>query len=98
MSPEDFIQLFEVNIGKSHVSSFSEKEIGRKIDSFGKILHVFSSYETTMRIKDTIINRRGINSIQLFYDSGRWRISGILWDDERLDNPIPDRFLELKNN
>jgi hypothetical protein len=36
---------------------------------------------------------RGVNSIQLFWDGTRWWISGVAWDDERADNPIPPELL-----
>ena len=32
-------------------------------------------------------------ALQLFWDGNRWWISGVAWDDERPDNPIPAEFL-----
>lgn len=93
MNPDEFISAFEKNIESGKISSFREEEIARQINAFGKVVHAFSVYKTIMETEDSVITRRGINSIQLFYENGRWRISGILWDDERLDNPIPERYL-----
>jgi len=37
---------------------------------------------------------RGINSIQLWFDGGRWWVMGVLWDWEGGENRIPARLLE----
>ena len=36
---------------------------------------------------------RGINSFQLMNDGTRWWVVSIMWDSERPDNPIPDRYI-----
>jgi hypothetical protein len=35
---------------------------------------------------------RGINSIQLLFDQGRWWIVSVMWDNETRENPIPGEF------
>ena len=65
-------------------NDFYEVEVGRRIDVFGNIAHVWSSYEARRSPDDADIERRGINSIQLFKDTDRgWRIIHMIWDNER---------------
>ena len=69
---------------------FYEVEIGRRIDLFGNVAHVWSHYEAKRSPDDPEIERRGINSIQLFRDPDRgWRIVAMIWDNEREGVEIP---------
>jgi hypothetical protein len=72
---------------------FFEREISRTVDSFGSIMHVFSTYESRHAMTDAQPFGRGINSIELFHDGNRWWIISVLWDRERNDNPIPAKYL-----
>jgi hypothetical protein len=72
---------------------FFEKEISRKVDRFGAVTHVFSTYESRRKADDTELLTRGINSIQLFNDGTRWWIVSIYWQGERPDAPIPAEYL-----
>jgi hypothetical protein len=71
---------------------FSEKEISRKVESFGSIYHVWSTYESRNNPTGPIIER-GINSVELYYDGTRFWILGWFFDGERKDNPIPKKYL-----
>ena len=63
---------------------FYEIEIGRRIDVFGNMAHVWSAYEARTALGDAKPERRGINSIQLYRDeTGAWRIISMIWDNER---------------
>ena len=65
-------------------NAFYEVETGRRIDVFGNIAHVWSAYEARRSPDDSDVERRGINSIQLFKDPERgWRIIHMIWDNER---------------
>lgn len=74
-------------------NAFYEREISRKTESFGQIMHVFSTY-ASRKAPDSEPFERGINSFQLFNDGKRWWIVSIYWDAERAGNPIPKRYLE----
>jgi hypothetical protein len=72
---------------------FFEREISHKVESFGSIAHVFSTYES----RETADGKpfvRGINSFQLLNDGTRWWVVSIYWDEERPDVPIPAKYLE----
>jgi hypothetical protein len=65
-------------------NAFYEVETNRRIDVFGNIAHVWSAYEARRSPDDSDVERRGINSIQLFRDRDRgWRIIHMIWDNER---------------
>ena len=63
---------------------FYEVEAERRVDVFGNIAHVWSHYEARTSPDDADVERRGVNSIQLFRhpDLG-WRIIHMIWDNER---------------
>ena len=71
---------------------FYEREISRKVEKFGSVYHVWSTYESRTS-KTAPIIERGINSIELFYDGTRFWILGWFFDAERKDNPIPAEYL-----
>ena len=73
----DTSPFFEAN-------DFYEVETSRRIDLFGNIAHVWSAYEARRSPDDADVERRGINSIQLFRDPDRgWRIIHMIWDNAR---------------
>lgn len=72
---------------------FFEKEIGRKIEQFGNIMHVFSTYESRRKAEEAKPFMRGINSIQLWNDGKRWWIVNVLWQSESPQSPIPEKYI-----
>ena len=63
---------------------FYEVETSRRIDLFGNIAHVWSGYEARTSPDAADVERRGINSIQLFNHPERgWRILAMIWDNHR---------------
>lgn len=72
--------------------AFFESEVSRKMEQFGQEAHVFSTYESR-NAKEEKPFARGINSLQLFNDGKRWYVVSIFWDEERADNPLPQKYL-----
>ena len=72
---------------------FYEKEIARRVEQFGHIAHVWSTYESRHDPSDAEPFMRGINSIQLFNDGSRWWIVSIYWQHESALHPLPDKYL-----
>ena len=68
--------------------AFFESPIVNRVQTFGNISQIFSSYESRRAAGEAPF-ARGINSIQLLNDGSRWWIVSILWDEERSDNPLP---------
>jgi len=67
-------------------TSFYEREIGRRADRFGNVLHVASAYETKISPTAQDFVERGVNSLQLIREDGCWRIISLCWDDNALFN------------
>jgi hypothetical protein len=74
-------------------NGFYEKEIARRVEQFGQIAHVWSTYESRRDPSDAQPFMRGINSIQLFNDGIRWWILSIYWQHEAAAHPIPKEYL-----
>jgi hypothetical protein len=73
-------------------AGFYEKEIARRVEQFGQIAHVWSTYESRHNADDPEPFMRGINSIQLFNDGKRWWILSICWQHENAAHPIPEKY------
>ena len=86
---EDYIRVHDAFL-REH--AFYEKQIAHRVERFGRIAHVWSTY-TSHAEPDAEPFARGINSIQLHHDGRRWWVVTIFWDSERDDNPIPQRYL-----
>jgi hypothetical protein len=73
-------------------NAFWETELVHRVERFGNLAHVWSTYEGR-RAPGEEPFLRGINSIQLFHDGDRWWVMSVLWDNEREGNPLPERYL-----
>jgi len=71
---------------------WSEHELAHKIERFGNVATVLSSYEGKVASKGEAYSR-GVNIYQLYFDGKRWWILSIVWDEERPGNPIPPELL-----
>jgi hypothetical protein len=88
MSVEDYVRLAGDYFAQH---AFFESPIVNRIETFGNVTQVFSSYESRHAAGEAPF-ARGINSFQLLYDGHRWWVVSILWDEERGDNPLPKEF------
>ncbi len=86
-----FVSLSKDSAGAIH-ANVVDHQTHRATHRFGNIVHVFSTYDMRQRTDGPSLGR-GINSVELFWDGARWWISGVQWDDERPDNPIPPEYL-----
>lgn len=89
MIPDEYVQFFSSRVS----TGFFERELSRKEDAYGTVVHVFSTYETKEK-KDGPVTNRGINSIQLFKGKDRYFILNIFWCAESLGFPLPDKYLK----
>ncbi len=87
---ESYIARVEPLFAKS---GFYETEIARRVESFGSIAHVWSTYESRRDPSDPEPFMRGINSIQLFNDGRRWWVLSIYWQHESTQQPLPKQYL-----
>ena len=90
LTPDDYVQ----RVGPMLESrGFHEREVARRTETYGAIVHAFSTYESRQRAGDAAPFMRGINSIQLFHDGTRWWIQTIMWWGETAATPLPPRYL-----
>lgn len=73
---------------------FWDREVARRTESFGNIVHVWSTYESRRKSEDSEPYVRGVNSVQLLKDRDRYWIVSVFWDYERPENPMPERYLQ----
>ncbi len=92
MTPADYVRLARPYFLKE---GFFERESARKLQAFGSIAHLFSTYESR-HTREGAPFAKGINSIQLFNDGHRWWVLSILWDEEGPGNPIPAEYQPRK--
>jgi pimeloyl-ACP methyl ester carboxylesterase len=90
LDPEGYIRRAEAAFA---TTAFHEKEIARRIESFGHVAHVFSTYEARHDPSDQKPFIRGINSFQLVFDGTRWWVVTIFWEAESETVKIPKEYL-----
>lgn len=90
MDVEGYITMAGANLEKN---GFFEREIARRTERYGNVVHAFSTYESRRTAADPQPFARGINSIQLWNDGTRWYVVTVYWEAERPDNPIPGNYL-----
>jgi hypothetical protein len=91
LTPEDYVERAGPMLEKD---GFHEIGIAQRVEQFGNIAHVFTTYETKHKATDEKPFMRGINSIQLINDGSRWWVLSITWSQETPDSPIPEKYLK----
>jgi hypothetical protein len=76
-----FEAMFTELLDCGAVLSFFEYETARRVERFGAVAHVLSSYETKRAPDSLTPFGRGINSIQLMWTNGKWLIVSLVWDE-----------------
>jgi hypothetical protein len=89
LSPDGYIERSSKAFSQA---GFYEKEAARRVETFGALTHVWSTYEARRSSTDPEPFLRGINSIQLINDGSRWWIVTVAWQAERPDLPLPDKY------
>ncbi|HEX3558525.1 MAG TPA: hypothetical protein VHU19_04945 [Pyrinomonadaceae bacterium] len=73
---------------------FFEREVARRVETYGHVTHVWSTYESRHKAEDPKPFARGINSFQLMYDGKRWWVVTIFWEAETPRTPLPEKYLK----
>jgi len=90
LTPEMYIERDEPYFKKE---GFFEHGIANRVEEFGNLVSVWSTYESRHTPEDTKPFARGINSIQIVHAGGRYWVANILWDDERDGLTLPEKYL-----
>ena len=69
-----------------------ERQIKVQIERFGKIAHLWSTYEVRTT-PDGPPLARGLNSVQAVFDGKVWKIIQVLWQNEDPGTAIPGKYL-----
>lgn len=91
LTPQDYIDrdapFFQNN-------GFFEKGIANRVEEFGNLVSVWSTYESRHAADDPKPFVRGINSLQIVKAQGRYWVASIIWDDERSGVTLPEKYLK----
>lgn len=80
---------------KTH--GFFERSIANRVEEFGNLVHVWSTYESRNAMTDPKPFTRGINSIQIIRARDRFWIASVMWDEERPGLTLPKKYLSREN-
>ena len=75
-------------------NGFFERSIANRLEAFGNLILVWSTYESRHAVNDSHPFTRGINSIQIVHSRGRFWIASVLFDDERPGLTLPEKYLK----
>lgn len=92
MTAEDYRR---VNNARFVADGLFETEVGSRIERFGNVAYVRSVSESR-RTPNGPIDGRYVNYFALYWDGARWWISGMVWDAERPNNPIPKSWIGVR--
>lgn len=94
LSVDEFIAWVDEHtvVGGPDDVGFREEQIASRIERYGDIAQVFSTYQKRFWEADEIIGR-GINAIQVVHKDGRWWVVSVIWDEEVGAGPVPERYL-----
>jgi hypothetical protein len=90
---QEFVDSTDASLVKE---GFTERELGRKIERYGNVATVLSSYEGK-NASTGKVETRGVNIFQLYYDGKRWWIlfDGLGCGDARESDSAPAAAEEL---
>jgi hypothetical protein len=74
-------------------NGFFERSLANRVEAFGNLVHVWSTYESRHSASDSRPFTRGVNSMQIVQAQGRFWIASILFDDERPGLTLPEKYL-----
>ena len=90
LSPDMYVERDDPYF-KTH--GFFERSIANRVEEFGNLVHVWSTYESRRAEHDQPF-ARGVNSIQIVHAQGRFWLASVLWDEERSGLTLPEKYLK----
>jgi hypothetical protein len=91
LTPEMYVERDDPYF-KTH--GFFERSIANRVEEFGNLAQVWSTYESRHAADDSKPFARGINSIQIVHAQGRYWVASIMWDEERTGLTLPEKYLK----
>lgn len=90
MSPQQYADLSDASGANS---GFFDTNVANRVEQFGVMANVYSTYESRSHPGDATPLARGVKSMELLKSGGRWHIVQVYWDSERPGNPLPEAYL-----
>jgi hypothetical protein len=90
-TPDTFVERDTPYFAKN---SFYERSVANRVETFGNLTNVWSTYESRHEAKDDKPFTRGINSLQLVKAQGRYWIASLVWEDEHDGLTLPQKYLK----
>jgi hypothetical protein len=90
---DGYISVLQRWFDEGSLTDALEAEIARRTNSYGNIVHVFSTYESRFTEDGSVSVTRGINSFHLARIANRWYITSLHFADESDEYPLPAEFL-----
>ena len=72
---------------------FYESEAARRVERYGDIAVVWSTYEGRFSPDDERPFMRGVNTLDLVRVGGEWKVLQVLWQQETPQTPLPEEYL-----
>ena len=80
---DQFVKPREELLNSGRLINFYEKEIAEKTEIFGNIAQRWSTYEKQGILDGHAFKTIGMKAIQFVNVSKIWKMSSVIWDDER---------------
>jgi hypothetical protein len=80
---QQFIAPREELFDSGTLKDFKEEELFEKTDIFGNIAQRLCLYKKTGLMNGTFFQTHGVKSLQFVKTVSGWRLSALIWDDER---------------
>lgn len=90
---ESFSQALSNQIEKGNSEYFVQQEISDTTEIFGKIAQRVSVYEYSSSELPDQQWKKGINYIQYIFIDNQWKITSMVWQDEKEEAKIPEELL-----
>ena len=89
----EFIEPRQASVQAGDLTRFHEAEISHTSEVFGNVAHRFSTYAKSGTLKGVPFEAKGMVSTQFIRTPGGWRISSMVWDDERQGLALSDHWV-----
>tara|TARA_R110002051_G_scaffold91370_1_gene160673 strand:- start:15435 stop:15941 length:507 start_codon:yes stop_codon:yes gene_type:complete len=93
MTDTHVLEAEYIPMGLAPRENFYEKELNRKTTHYGNMAQVWSAFEIRTSPHEPT-NVKGLNSIQLHYENGRWYIDSWTAEMESDENKLVSNFLK----
>lgn len=81
---------------RMEAEGFFEKSVANRIEQYGNLITVWSTYESRHDESDPKPFARGINSFQILKDGDRYWVVQIMWEAETPMTPILSKYLSAR--